>query len=515
MTVYAYCRVSTDEQGVSGISLIHQETVCLKSGNATGEKWGNDRFPETCSRPGFFVDVVSSYRTPFDKRPAGKALLDALDPGDVIVISRVDRAFRSTLDFCRFLKLALENDWNLVCDSQSIDLRTPFGRMMAKLYVVMAEMESDLKGVRIKEALAVKKKKPSTARSFEQFIQEETDYRSLVKKLKEPPQASKPGRLFVYLRCSHRSSAESGLGLRAQLNASCAYVEQMVADNPNLTWSESVFTDAAVSARDVPLFMRPQGKLLNSELREGDVVVCLRPDRVFGSIHDMSRVLIDWKNRGIGLRFAEFGFDLNSPGGDMFLSTMVAFAQFEREMCSVRAKETRAVLEGKGKFTGGRNGHFPMFYREVSDPERKRRRLVLDAKQLSSFRLLDFLAKKIGINKALERVEYLISLREGRKPLPQCGAVKARSVWKNTDIPPNNKGEIFPMWTRLRYHKGRSQYAAAKAAWDARVREEKKLLREISEQQGFHQRRSLKRKVGSRWWVNRPPTRVVECFGVG
>lgn len=524
MRVYAYCRVSTDEQGISGISLVHQESVCLRLGQESGLLWGKERFPATCKREGFFVDVQSAYKKPFAKRPAGKALLECLDPGDTLVVSRLDRAFRSTIDFCSFLDLALKNEWNVVIESPRIDLSTPSGRMMAKFFAMIAEWESDIKSQRIKEAIAVKKREKSLPRQLvnnltvEEYIQEATPYREVAKILAAPPdRQQKTGRVFVYIRCSHRTSVESGLGLKAQLDASFKYVSKLMARSPHLIWNEDVFTDPAVSARDIPMFHRPYGKSLNKTLREGDVVVCLRPDRIFGTIHDMSKVMLEWKARGIRLHFAEIDMEMDTPFGDMVLSSFVALAQYERDIASARATEARAVLAGEGKFTGGRNGAYPPFYRMLLNEATRSRRLVLDIKQISSFRLLLRLEQKFGLPHALKRVEELIALREDRPPIPQCGVKKRGTKWASlgADYPPNSKGEIFPMWTRRRFQEARDKFPAALQAWRTQVMDEKQALRRYGNESGYVRHSATLMRRSRRWWQNKRPMRVKEFFGVG
>ena len=85
--VYGYCRVSTDQQRDSGISLDEQarkiEARALEMG------WNLARV---------FVDAGVSGSIPFARRPEGAKLLAALRPGDVVVAAKMDRCFRSAFD---------------------------------------------------------------------------------------------------------------------------------------------------------------------------------------------------------------------------------------------------------------------------------------------------------------------------------------------------------------------------------------------------------------------------------
>ena len=105
MAKYAYCRVSTDAQGESGVSLKAQDTITQKIGLRIDDVWGDARFPERIERTGYFVDVHSAYRCGFFERPAGRKLLDVLDDGDTIIMQRLDRGFRSVGDFCNFIEI--------------------------------------------------------------------------------------------------------------------------------------------------------------------------------------------------------------------------------------------------------------------------------------------------------------------------------------------------------------------------------------------------------------------------
>jgi len=73
-TAYGYCRVSTDQQADSGISLDEQrrkiEARCVEHG------WHLDRV---------YVDAGVSGSTPLARRPEGSKLLRMVHAGDVVV----------------------------------------------------------------------------------------------------------------------------------------------------------------------------------------------------------------------------------------------------------------------------------------------------------------------------------------------------------------------------------------------------------------------------------------------
>ena len=82
-----YCRVSTAEQANGGLSLDTQRQQI--TGYAMMKGW---------SVAEFFVEAGVSGSVPLADRPEGHRLLAALQPGDVVITAKLDRAFRSAAD---------------------------------------------------------------------------------------------------------------------------------------------------------------------------------------------------------------------------------------------------------------------------------------------------------------------------------------------------------------------------------------------------------------------------------
>jgi putative DNA-invertase from lambdoid prophage Rac len=87
MPTYGYARVSTARQAEEGESLGAQERTL--AGYAMMHGLAIDR----C-----FVERGVSGAKPLSDRPEGTALLAVLQPGDVVITSKLDRMFRSALD---------------------------------------------------------------------------------------------------------------------------------------------------------------------------------------------------------------------------------------------------------------------------------------------------------------------------------------------------------------------------------------------------------------------------------
>ena len=92
--------------------------------------------------PVAYVDHgVSAFSVEWRDRPAGKLLWSSLQPGDVIVVSRLDRAFRSVQDMAFTTKSLLEQGVHIVTGC-GLDTRTPFGRQGIEIMAMMAAWES-------------------------------------------------------------------------------------------------------------------------------------------------------------------------------------------------------------------------------------------------------------------------------------------------------------------------------------------------------------------------------------
>ena len=87
MTVYGYCRVSTAEQANGGLSLETQKQQI--TGYAMMKGW---QIAE------FFTERGVSGSVSLADRFEGQRMLVVLQPGDVVITAKLDRAFRSAAD---------------------------------------------------------------------------------------------------------------------------------------------------------------------------------------------------------------------------------------------------------------------------------------------------------------------------------------------------------------------------------------------------------------------------------
>jgi len=143
--VIAYLRVSTDEQGATGVGLEAQRRAIEA---------------ECQRRPWTLVRVeqdVLSGRTL--QRPGLQAAIAAIERGEAsaLVVAKLDRLSRSLLDFAALMERSLRNRWALVALDLGVDTTTPSGEAMAGVLAVFAQFERRMIGQRTREAMAVKR----------------------------------------------------------------------------------------------------------------------------------------------------------------------------------------------------------------------------------------------------------------------------------------------------------------------------------------------------------------------
>jgi DNA invertase Pin-like site-specific DNA recombinase len=85
--VFGYVRVSSTDQAEDRVSLAEQERRIR--GRALEQGWTITEI---------FIEEAVSGSVPLDERPQGARLLRAVQPGDVVICAKLDRAFRSAID---------------------------------------------------------------------------------------------------------------------------------------------------------------------------------------------------------------------------------------------------------------------------------------------------------------------------------------------------------------------------------------------------------------------------------
>lgn len=111
---------------------------------------------------------------------------------------------------------------------------------------------------------------------------------------------------------------------------------------------ERIFEEKASGAqRD-----RPELKAALEYIREGDVLVVWKLDRLARSLRQLIETVEDLQARGIGFVSITEGIDTTSPGGKLVFHVFGALAEFEREMITERTKAGLKAAKARGRKLG-------------------------------------------------------------------------------------------------------------------------------------------------------------------
>jgi len=98
---------------------------------------------------------------------------------------------------------------------------------------------------------------------------------------------------------------------------------------------------------------RPELDRLLDQLRDGDVIVVTKYDRLARSLRDLLDIVEVIKERGAGFRSLAEDIDTTTPAGRLVFHVFASIAQFERERISERTKEGLEAARKRGR-VGGR-----------------------------------------------------------------------------------------------------------------------------------------------------------------
>lgn len=87
-------------------------------------------------------------------------------------------------------------------------------------------------------------------------------------------------------------------------------------------------------------------------VREGDVFVVTKIDRLARSVADLMRIVDILTRKKVELRVLNLGMDTSTPTGKLMLAVLGGVAQFEREMMLERQREGVARAKAEGKYKG-------------------------------------------------------------------------------------------------------------------------------------------------------------------
>lgn len=107
---------------------------------------------------------------------------------------------------------------------------------------------------------------------------------------------------------------------------------------------EKIFHDEGISGSKR---QRPGLDDMLNYVRDGDVVVCFRMDRISRSTRDMLDIAELLKDKGVGFVSIHDNIDTTTAHGQFFFTITAAFSQLERDLIRSRVKD--GVMNAKSK----------------------------------------------------------------------------------------------------------------------------------------------------------------------
>jgi DNA invertase Pin-like site-specific DNA recombinase len=169
-----------------------------------------------------------------------------------------------------------------------------------------------------------------------------------------------------YTRVSTEEQATSGHGLDAQRTAIAEAAERR-------GWDVEWIEDAGASGTRINPGLQQALRLLRT--RQADALVVSKMDRLARSVLHASDIAMSARDQGWDLVVLDLGMDLSTPAGKAMFNMLATFAEFERDMISVRTKEGLARAKAAGKQVG----------RPSLIPSDLRRRIVVARESGDSF----------------------------------------------------------------------------------------------------------------------------------
>lgn len=99
---------------------------------------------------------------------------------------------------------------------------------------------------------------------------------------------------------------------------------------------------------------RPKFTKLLDELEKGDTLVVCKLDRFARTVREGLEVVEELKNRGVKVHILNMGLIEDTPMGNLILTVMLAFAQFERDTIVERTQAGKVVAREREDYTEGR-----------------------------------------------------------------------------------------------------------------------------------------------------------------
>lgn len=138
MTDRAYLRISLDTKTSGSIAKQRASTNTHARGSVVE----------------YADESVSGSKVAFRERPAGSRLLDDLEPGDRVIVTKIDRVARNLEDLLWIVRTVREAGATITFTEQALSTEGPAGTLVLQMLGAVAEFEAALISERRRESLA-------------------------------------------------------------------------------------------------------------------------------------------------------------------------------------------------------------------------------------------------------------------------------------------------------------------------------------------------------------------------
>lgn len=153
-----------------------------------------------------------------------------------------------------------------------------------------------------------------------------------------------------YVRVSTQEQADSGAGLAAQRAA-------IETEATRRGWQlVTILEDRGLSAKSTKGRVAYEAAIAMIEAGAADALVVAKLDRLSRSMQDFVNLMEQAKKNHWAIVVLDCDFDMTTPAGELMVTMLAAFAQFERRIISQRTKDGLAQKKLEGIRSGRRSG---------------------------------------------------------------------------------------------------------------------------------------------------------------
>jgi DNA invertase Pin-like site-specific DNA recombinase len=129
-------------------------------------------------------------------------------------------------------------------------------------------------------------------------------------------------------------------------------IDQIAGLDAQIAELESCGTDRIFTEQVSSVAKRDQLNVALDYLRDGDVLVVTKLDRLARSVADLVKIIERVKLKGASLKVLAMNLDTETATGKLMLSILGSVAEFEREIMLERQREGIAKAKREGKYKG-------------------------------------------------------------------------------------------------------------------------------------------------------------------